>query len=895
MRCVVFALFRAWQIALGAGILCLAPAVALAQGELRDDFEGPDTAWRVVGADVSYKVDVHARVTGGGHSGAGCEQMRIIAGHGTYLLLGYELGRAPIIDELAAKLWVRCDRPGLQLMVRVVLPRTADRATGKPITTMLRGSSYTQVGAWQQLKVDGLPQLLERQARALRTEHGSQVDTGEAFVDRLIVNAFGGKGITQLALDDLEVTGCVLPEMRDANVLPAAYNATQSDRIKMTGSLLLVDGRPFFPRSIEHRGEPLAYLKQLGFNVIQLSDPPSREMLDEAARQGMWLMCPPPLPPTEGDGQELAIGPEYDWVLAWYLGDRLSGRDLQTIGRWTERIRHADQRQNRPIVAGVTSELRSFSRHLDALCAVRTPLATSLELTDYGVWLRERPRLARPGTPFWCQLPTDLPLAAREQIELLGGNPNGGIESEPIRLVVYSVLSAGVRGMCFQSDTRLDDTSNPDSVRRSMILELLNLELDLIEPWASSGKLLAMLPGSDPEIHASLLQSDRARLLLPVWAGKQAQFVPGQSSSADATVVAPVPESYKAYEITPCELKLLKHSRVAGGMRVVLGEFGLSAAVLMTQDPLVLSSLAKKTPQIAARAAKLNRDLAMMKLELVTSVSRQLAGLTSEHPATVNWLSAARTHVDRCDRALATGNFPSAYIEAARAMRPLRLLQRAHFEAAATRLPPPVTTPFTSSFATLPAQWQFIQRIGQSAPGPNQMPAGDCETLDRMLNAGWRHLQHPHSEVLTEVELSPVSPHSGKFSLRMKAAPVSKEEPPGQIESPPVWITTAGVPAAEGQLFRIHGWVRVPVPIVASIDGLTIIDSLSGETLCERVGHTNGWQEFTMYRAAPRAGTLSVTFALTGLGEAWVDDVTVEPINLNTAPPARTATRPTAR
>ena len=35
------------------------------------------------------------------------------------------------------------------------------------------------------------------------------------------------------------------------------------------------------------------------------------------------------------------------------------------------------------------------------------------------------------------------------------------------------------------------------------------------------------------------------------------------------------------------------------------------------------------------------------------------------------------------------------------------------------------------------------------------------------------------------------------------------------------------------------------------------------------------WQEFTIYRAAERNGELSVTFAMTGIGEAMIDEVTI--------------------
>ena len=38
---------------------------------------------------------------------------------------------------------------------------------------------------------------------------------------------------------------------------------------------------------------------------------------------------------------------------------------------------------------------------------------------------------------------------------------------------------------------------------------------------------------------------------------------------------------------------------------------------------------------------------------------------------------------------------------------------------------------------------------------------------------------------------------------------------------------------------------------------------------------TQGWRELTLYRAVPQNGDLTVTFALTGIGEAWIDDLAV--------------------
>ena len=86
-----------------------------------------------------------------------------------------------MIDELAPSVWIKSDRPGLQLAARIVLPRTADPRTGRPVTTIVAGSGYTDVGRWQQLRLEGIPRLLTRQVHLLRMQLGPQVDDREAY------------------------------------------------------------------------------------------------------------------------------------------------------------------------------------------------------------------------------------------------------------------------------------------------------------------------------------------------------------------------------------------------------------------------------------------------------------------------------------------------------------------------------------------------------------------------------------------------------------------------------------------------------------------------------------------------------------------------------------------
>ncbi len=174
---------------------------------------------------------------------------------------------------------------------------------------------------------------------------------------------------------------------------------------------------------------------------------------------------------------------------------------------------------------------------------------------------------------------------------------------------------------------------------------------------------------------------------------------------------------------------------------------------------------------------------------------------------------------------------------------------------------------------------------------------------------GWRHNQHPISGIEADAGVVPEVPHSGKLSLHLKAKALPFDTaPPDVMETAPISVSTPAIPISAGQIAWIHGWVRMTRPVTASVDGLLIFDSIVGEPLAERVGPTVGWidrdrarkglkpravkkdkdqkpekekpeeawQEFAMYRAAPQTGTLTVTFALTGLGEAWIDDVCVQ-------------------
>ncbi len=121
---------------------------------------------------------------------------------------------------------------------------------------------------------------------------------------------------------------------------------------------------------------------------------------------------------------------------------------------------------------------------------------------------------------------------------------------------------------------------------------------------------------------------------------------------------------------------------------------------------------------------------------------------------------------------------------------------------------------------------------------------------------------------------------------------VASEKPSGDsgaqapLDSPPLWVTSPALRVNAGTVLRIEGWVRVPEPITRSVDGLMVFDSLGGEALAQRFdatgnGQPDDWRRFRFFRAVPRSGTMTFTFALTGIGEAFIDDIMVTELPLS--------------
>lgn len=328
-----------------------------------------------------------------------------------------------------------------------------------------------------------------------------------------------------------------------------------------------------------------------------------------------------------------------------------------------------------------------------------------------------------------------------------------------------------------------------------------------------------------------------------------------------------MPITDQAYYLGPDGLQPLLQS-LATGPRLVIHEPESVSLVLFTQDPLAINRSTRVLSENRKQLAELRQQMASIQMRQTLDVVSRTGRV---EPAKT--LVAQARALERAEQLLRAGDYKNSLVATRTTEQLVRRVQREAWEEAVLAFPSPASSILCSSFATLPLHAKATNRLAAATWATTGLPAGDCESLDAMLRSGWRQHAPESSVESTLVELSTAAPAGGRSALRMISRQTFQNS--GSANDSPLSITSAPVAVVAGQCTRIHGWVKVPQQIVHSEDALMIYDSFSGEELAVRIQHTDGWREFTLYRVATQTRELTLTFALTGIGEAWLDEISV--------------------
>ncbi|MFN0054041.1 MAG: hypothetical protein ACKV0T_17820 [Planctomycetales bacterium] len=932
-------------------VLCAESAVAVRadSGPLHvEGFEDQEPSWSVAARPGEARVKRHVRSAEVRHAGEAAELIEIegLAPVST-VQLSHKIPPALLIDELTLSVWFHSPQDGVALSVRVVLPRQIDRRTGRPMTVLLSGGTYSKPGQWRRLICRELPKQLRSRLpqlrKSLRNETGDRadIDTAGAYVDRAVLTIQVGRQTSAFAIDDLRLEPIVAATDEGEVVQAAGAEVGSGPEAVVHMGQLLVRGQSYFPRIVPYHGEAAEELSYLRLNVAWIPDYQDGRLLSALASQGIRAMAIPPRP-TATDGTPLSpqsahltsFTGQTAPILFWYLGTNIPPTARQDLMQWEEQVRSADQAFRRPVLGDVSGQERAYSKQLDMLGASRTPLHTTFGLKLYRDWLIERRTLAQPGSFLWTWIQTEPPPAVNRQREAAGWSPLV-VEPEQIRGEVYAALAAGCRGIGYWTYSRLD-AATPAARERRLAIAQLNMELELLEPWLATGTRTMQNPfkvqasnlgnlkgvgtpaGSNQDLEqrlndrnnrlllkeqlsrdleAAMISTTEGLLVLPIWYGEEAQFVPGQMVANDARIVVPGGgESSRAFEISTTRIAKLDTRRVAGGTEILLKKFDQTAAILFTSDPAVIERLQERVNALSEASAQVSLELVRAKYERVVEVEQRIRQFGKRQADSGRILGSTKKHIDSAETALRNQQYHDSRTHSADALQLLRILQHLYWSDAVRRLPSPVSSPHTLCFQTLPDHWDMMARLGRAknSAGSNALRSGDFEDFDTLVSEGIRHEETAIKGVQATAELCP-RPHKGTYALRLIAAPVVSQEPPAQIDDRPVTVTTPPVTVYEGQLVYTSGWVKVAAPSLRNLDGVMLYDSIGGPATALRWRSRTEWQKFELVREVTKTGPFTLTLTLSGLGEVFFDDFQIIPIATGGTPessPDKPPTRP---
>lgn len=563
---------------------------------LREGFETPQTSWRREETDATAEIQAHERSSRAAHEGRTSERFAFRAGPGSVLYYSLAVPKVPVGRDLKASVYVRSNRPGVQLFGRVVLPEDLDPDTGRPSFLLVPGETLDVGDRWQRLDLGDVQEELARQARVRRIGTNRKVGLEGAYLERLVLNLYGGAGEAEVFVDEMTV-GPIPDDRPEADAkadepealpMPGAPGAApdrpmpkETGRVRLVGNTIVKDDRDWVPTIVDAPGADPTRLRQYGFDVVKLDRDAPNQAAEEAVRAGLMLM--PTLPGGPSATPERAVAaaeafPYRDDVAFWNLGDDL-GRphDLKE--------RKAELDRTRGIVSALrdlpegrarltTGTIHDFlpyyalaGRNLDILGIRANDWATIREPFDTYRFLNQRRELTavkNPRAPFLAWIDATAPEAVARNVWGRDEPPSWGrpqIQPEQVRQQVYAALSAGYRAIGVRGDATMTDESNLPTL---MELGLLNAEIDLMESIIAQG--------SDPIVFWPTFPPDPEVLMIYNALGAAAGANQSRANAATRpqTEVFPHP-SIKAASIP------LPESRNKGGRLLLVNDYAANS------------------------------------------------------------------------------------------------------------------------------------------------------------------------------------------------------------------------------------------------------------------------------------------------------------------------------
>ena len=853
-------------------------SAASTQPQLYDALDAHPPRWSLDTFDCDARVLEHKHLADGGVDGRACETITFAATHGTTAVFAYPIEPVMALNELNAVVSVMSARPGARIGFRVRYPYARDSETRRPVSAIVYGTQYTEPGEFHRIGVGAIQKQLRLRTVAVRQELGVAADLADPYIDAIVINAFCGAGSTTLRIDELHVNGMVpvgqfghVPRSREE----AEYAKEKSNRVPLDGSApksrLIAFPPDKVTRVLQHNGEPLHWVRSLGFDAVLLSDSPDAAILREAIQSQMKVYAPPPTAPDP------KLQTLLDPIAAWYVGSGLSldRRRVEQTRITSSRIRNFPARWQRPIVAAPTESSSQYVPLVDALID---------DLPDpiRGVTAREEvAEMVAGRAPLGAKTQAALGIAsmpperAMQQSEAIansiGAPPSGHFRWHSMWIQAMRGLESSPTAIIYRSSRSLASGSEMDS-QRAMALSYVNRMIAMIEPWISGSRTVTPFVIEGTPYHCTRLNVGETDFVIATsTVMRGAEVLAGDGASMD--LLLPPEDAVKnVWRLTHFSAERISPENTETGPRVQIVSPDAVEIIVLSGDPTLGAKLVTSAQRFAQQASmdrwQLTQDLVSKTRQYWNTAIA--TGATRQRPPEQLLGVASRT-LTEAEPLFRAGDVSTSLRMARRADA---WALRSHWQLAEALMPdwPMPTSCPPILCGNVDAQIAWHPLMQDEGWGANRLTTGSLDRADVFAENRWTFGKRAESNATSNVGFVRRGTHSGPGALRATVTSMSEDQMPGGYEGTALQIASPSIRVPAGKAYRIDAMVRT-LGFGGPHQGVLVYDTTGGQEMGVLIRGQATWTPVRLYRQAIGDQEVKVMFELIGAGEATIDEV----------------------
>ncbi len=859
----------------------IALSLPSAQSQLYDSLDTYPPRWHLASSDCDARVLTHKHLPDGGFDGRSCEVVTTIASHGSEIVLAYPIEPCVPIDGLTANLSVMSARAGASVGFRIRFPNLLDRVTHQPVAVFVYGANYNNAGKFAAIGVGMIERPLQVKIIALRNEYGSDANVEDPYVDAVVVNAYTGAGVGSARLDELRVDGLVsVSDVSKARKPISEFDPVKANRMSesATAPAEILKSATVFPNNkitkvLQYNGEPLAWVRSLGFDAVLLSKPPTAAILNEAIRTRMMIYAPPPSSPEPA--LETLLSP----IAAWYIGhnEALDATGHENAEMSSRRMRGLPPPWARPIVGAPSESFSNYIPLMDAMFFDMPQRARGVtadeeasELTRFSRRVGNRNQVAVGIS----SEPGDRAMSQSEAIaDAIGAPRPAGFRWHSMWLQTMRAIEVAPSAVLYRSTRSLASGTELDN-ERSMSLSFVNRVTSMIEPWIVGAIANSTLPTTGaPYRCGRLTKGDVEILVLSTTATRGSEVLAGDGQSVSIEL-SPTDAKKTVWRMTHFSAERLTLEATTHGASVTIVSPDVAEVLVMSSDP----SMGGILNQSAMRFAK---QAALDRWQLASDSVRQTRDL---------WKTASSSRIGRrappfdlidvAGRTLADAEPLYRAGETDASMRMARRADawalRSQWQLSETLMPdwPRVTScpPIDCGAPEVQIAWYPLMQ--DKGWGRNLLSTGSLDSATVLDANRWRFGKRLEGRAKSEVVFSTRGSYAGAGSLIARSTSLVDDSLAGGYEGTIIQVRSPSIKIPAGTAVRIDALVRT-LGFGGPHQGLLVYDSVGGQEMGVLVRGRSAWTPVRLYRHTLAETDLSVMFEVIGEGEAMMDEVEV--------------------